>query len=424
MKIQIKNERLRDTLSILSLGYMGGIMYCLIYLRYVFYDQMMVAMSCTNEQLGFLNTTNATISLFVGIIGAYLADKWDSKKIILVAGTGITVLTFVYAVFNTSYPIAVGIWACAAVVIAPYWAALNKYINNMKGPDKAGNSFGTYYLINGLAGAAGNAIPLAVSRIAGFRGALIALGVITLLAVIMIALFLDSEKDKLARGEKMVGDEPIRLKDVKSVLTYPGVYILFFSIFGIFTLYTNVSYFNPYLINVMGIDPDASSAISVIRSYGSMLVAPVGGFLADRVFKGTSRWFTVGAIISGLLFAVTFVITPDVPATVICIYSLLPSLVTYAMYSIVYSVVRELHIPVMVQGTTIGLAALAINVANMVEPTLFGKWLDSYGLDGYKYIFAFLIGTCVFVVIIARWAIIHDKRCREGKIVFKGHENQ
>ena len=31
-----------------------------------------------------------------------------------------------------------------------------KYINNLGGEDEAGNSFGTYYLINGLAGALGD----------------------------------------------------------------------------------------------------------------------------------------------------------------------------------------------------------------------------------------------------------------------------
>lgn len=419
MTIKMKNPKTRYGLSLLALGYMGGTIYCLIYLRYIFYDQMLMAMQCTNQQLGFLNTTNASASLICGIFGAYLADKWDAKNIIIVAGGGVSILTYIYGMFCNSYTVAVAVWFLLAIVMAPYWAALIKYINGLGGEEKAGNAFGTYYLINGLAGALGNAIPLWVSRFAGFRAALFTLGTITLGATIMIALFLDSEKDKIARGEKMVGDEPIRLKYVVSVLKWPGTYILFFAIFGVFSLYTNVSYFNPYLINVIGVDPDASSAISLVRSYGCMLVAPVGGFLADRVFKSTSKWFICGSVIAAALFAITFAITPEANVTLVCIYSVIPSLVTYALYGVMYSVVRELHIPATVTGTAVGLASLAINVANIIEPTLFGGWLDKLGVDGYANIFLFLIGMCVFTVIISLCSMSHNKKCREGRRVFQ-----
>ena len=52
------------------------------------------------------------------------------------------------------------------------------------------------------------------SKYFGYRGAVISIGTITLVATLAVWLFLDSEKDKIARGDKMEGDEPIRLKSV------------------------------------------------------------------------------------------------------------------------------------------------------------------------------------------------------------------
>ena len=37
---------------------------------------------------------------------------------------------------------------------------------------------------------------------------------------------------------------------------------------------------------------------AVIRSYGAMVVAPLGGIMADKVFKSTSTWYIVAFAIA------------------------------------------------------------------------------------------------------------------------------
>lgn len=415
MTVPIKNKKLRYNLSLLSLGIMGGTIYILMYLRYVFYDQMITAFDCTNQQLGMLNTY-CSISYFATTIpGAYFADKFDAKKIIVVAISGITALTFIYAAFVTSYATAVVIWILQPIVMMPYWAALIKYINSLGSAESAGNSYGTYYLINGLAGAAGNAIPLWVSQHFGFRGAVISIGLITLLATILVVLFLDSEKDKIARGEAMEGDEPIKLKYIKYVVKWPGTYVIFFAYFTTYTLYSNVSYFNPYLIDVIGIDPDASSVFAVLRNYGAMVVAPLGGFMADKVFKSTSKWYIVAFTISAVMFVVPFTFGPNSNVTLVCIYSVLPSLVVFALYAVTYSIIRELHIHPTVLGTAVGLGSMSGDLVDGLWPAVFGTWLDAYGNQGYTYIFITLIAVCVVGILNALFAIDHNKKCLAGK---------
>lgn len=424
MTVQIKNSKVRYGLSLLSLGFMGGSIYILMYIRYVFYDQMIQTLGCTNAQLGMLNTVCSTIYIVTTIPGAYLADKFDAKKIILFSISGITILTYIYASFVTSYSMAMVVWALQPVVLMPYWGALIKYINNLGDAESAGNSYGLYYLVNGLAGAFGNAFPLWISKYFGYRGAVISIGTITLAATLMVWFFLDSEKDKLARGDIMEGDEPIRLKYVKHVLKWPGTYIIFIAYLTTYTVYSNVSYFNPYLIDVIGIDPDVSSVYSVIRSFGVMVVAaPLGGFLADKVFKSTSKWFIVAFAVSAVMFAVPLLFSEDSNVTMVCIYSLLPSFIVFALYAVTYSITRELHIPNTVMGTAVGLGSISGDISDAVFPTMFGTWLDKFGNTGYTYIFLFLIGICVLGVLNSLWEMDHNKKCLAGKRVMNIKED-
>lgn len=256
-------------------------------------------------------------------------------------------------------------------------------------------------MFNGLAGALGNAIPLLVmARTGSFRLAIIALGFMTLLAVVLVQLFLDDEKVLAKRGIHLKGDEPIRLKYIGSVLKWPGFWLLALTIFVDYSIYSNLSYFNPYLINVLGIEPTASSATSIIRSYGAMVVAPLGGIMADKVFKGTCKWFMGNMIVTALVIACVFTFGPESNKVFVTVYSLIPSLVVYSMYSVQYSIIRELHFSPVVIGTAIGISGLAGNLGNVIWPTFFGNILDKYGNDGYRYIFMCLIVFCVAVFLV------------------------
>ena len=411
-----QQSKFRKYMSLISLGYMGGTIYVLMYIRYVFYDQMIETMNINNTQLGLLNTVCAVVGFIVSIPGAYLADKFDAKKIIVWSIGGMTALAFIYAVFIESYTAALIIWAAQSLVLFSYWPCLIKYINSLGSEDEAGSSFGMYYMINGLSGAFGNAAPLWIStHFGGFRSAMIGVGVITLIATILVWIFLDNEKKMAERGVYLKGDEPIQLRHVKYVLKWPGTYMLFLATFASYTVYSNISYFNPYLIDVIGIDPDTSSVFSVIRSYGAMLIAPVGGIMADKVFKSTSKWSIVAFIITGAMFAIVFLFGPESNPTLVSIYSVLPSLIIFAFYSITYSILRELHIPATVAGTAIGLGSLSATVGDALWPAAFGNLINKFGNDGYTYIFIILILDCVMGILNALWVRNHDRKCKSGQ---------
>ena len=411
------NSKFLKFMRLFALGYMGGTIYLLMYVRYVFYDQMMAALQCTNAQLGFLNSVCSLVSLPLGFIGPYWVDKLDAKKVLLFSIGGMTVVTFVYGFFANSYTASVICFVAQALVMVCYWSCLIKYINNLGGEDEAGNSFGMYYLINGLSGAFGNAFPLwVVTKFnLGYQGVIFVYGGITLVATILIWLFLEDEKQLSERGIQLKGDEPINIRHIPYVLKWPGFWILGLAYLATYTLYSNVSYFNPYLINVIGVDPDASSVYAVIRSYGAMIVAPLGGIMADKVFKSTSTWFIVAFSISAVMFAIPLFFTENSNPTLVSIYSVLPSLVVFALYSVTYSILRELHVSPIVAGTLIGLSGKIATPVDGVFPAMFGAWIDKFGNQGFTYIFLFLIGDCIFGILIALWAKRLDKQCKNGR---------
>ena len=265
-----------------------------------------------------------------------------------------------------------------------------------------------------MTGVQTSALPISKFNL-GYQGVIFVYGGITLVATILIWLFLEDEKQLSERGIQLKGDEPINVRHIPYVLKWPGTYIIFFAYLTTYTLYANVSYFNPYLIDVIGIDPDASSVYSVIRSYGAMVIAPVGGIMADKVFKSTSTWYIVAFAIAGAMWAIPFMFGPDSNVTMVCIYSILPSLVIFALYSVTYSILRELHIPTMVAGTAIGLGSQSGLIVDGVWPTMFGGWLDKYGNTGYTYIFTFMIAMSIVGILNALWAKSLDKKCKAGQ---------
>ena len=153
-------QKTRYWLTLVAIGYCGGTIWTLPYIRYVFYDQMIQTMNITNTQVGLLGTVFSAVAIVRNIPGAYLSDKFDAKKIVVFAIGSMTLCTFLYSFFITSYTFALVIWGLMAVATTGYWASLVKYIHNMGSADESGKSFGTYYFINGLSGVLPNSIPL------------------------------------------------------------------------------------------------------------------------------------------------------------------------------------------------------------------------------------------------------------------------
>ena len=71
--------------------------------------------------------------------------------------------------------------------------------------------------------------------------------------------------------------------------------------------------------------------------------------------------------------------------------TLVVALFVYMSRGIYYAVASEVHIPRKVAATTIGVAAVLGFSPDLFQYMLFGHWLDTHGVSGYKYMFVFQI---------------------------------
>ncbi len=418
------NRKTKYYLALFSLATGGCSIYLLAYIRYVFYDQMIMTLDVTNTQLGFLNTIQSSVGLMLLLPKGIIADKFESKNIIIFSLILNSICSFAFATFTT-YSMALICWAGLALSTGlGYWPALIKMINSLASADQSARSFGIYYGIYGIAAALINIVEVWAGNMFGFSGAVYVIGTMTVIAAIMDVFLLQSTKSRIISGELEApkqdgGRDKMKISDIKYVVKWPGFYLLGFTCFFTYMLYANVSYFNPYLVNVIGMPAGISSGLSVIRTYFLMLVCPVGGFFADKVFKSTSKTLAFFAPIIAVMFIIPIFFKPGMNVWVAAVYSLVPSLLVMPIYSIMNSVLRELHVHPLVVGTTVGLSGIFSTWTDMLSPVVFGHWLDKYGNGGYTYIFVALAFCAIGVMLTELLVIRHDKKCKAGVRVMR-----
>ena len=420
-----KQSTFRKYAVLVSLGIMGGTIYTTSYLRFAFYTQLIDSLRMTNVQLGLVSTITNAISFIIAIPGSFLADKLEAKRVILFSCGSISLLALLFPLYVHGYPSYVFFQCANTLVMGAYWGCLMKYINNLGDEEEAGNSFGTYYLINGLSGALGNFIPLwAQAQFgdeSGVNVAVVSMGIVTTVATVLVLIFLEDEKQLAARGIYLKGDEPIQIKHIVTVLKWPGTWMLILAYTSTIVLYENMSYMAPFLTNVVGIDENLSSTLAIVRQYCTLVLSPLGGYMCDKVLKATYKWYIMAfAIVAVLYVGLGLFFGPNSNPIIAGIYSVLPAGVSMALYGVTYSIIRECHIPAMVTGTASGLTAIGGAIQGMILPPIFGTCLDNYGdaahgFAGYSYVFYIIAGVCVLGILNAMWVGSHHKKCLAGK---------
>ena len=166
-------------------------------------------------------------------------------------------------------------------------------------------------------------------------------------------------------------------------------------VFSGYAIYSSTSYFTPYLTSVVGLSVEESGAYSIVRSYLFYLLSPFAGYLADRIFRSTSKLFLVLFSLLAVIIAGVMYLPDSMSITAISLYTLLPGAFGLMLYGLVFSVVREAGIPITVAGTAIGVASIIGYTPDFFFSAMFGSWLDAHGNGGYTMIFTFLVAVAL-----------------------------
>lgn len=409
------NAKVKKYLTVMTLGLAGGSIYFLPYIKYIFYDAQIASMGITNTQSGLLLTMYTIGNMILYIPGGIIADKVSPKKALVVSLLSTAALVYIYA-FTMNFQIAMVIWTALSFSTAfVFWSSLMKAVRIIGTEEEQGFMYGLYYACNGITAALTNTIALNVYKTAGgdvktgfFRAVLVG-GSMAVLAAVLLMLLMDGKKK-----EEAVSDEPkFQMRDVGKLLKNPFVWIVSFTILCGYGFYTSISYFNPYLTEVMGVSPESSGFISIVRNYLLLLLAPVGGLIADKLFHSTCKWLCTSFLALAALFGAVLILPSDISPLAASLYTLIPGAFAMMMYGVVFSTVSEAGIPRAMTGTVIGIASIIGYMPDSIYSVLFGKWLDTYGGAGYNYIFGFLAASGVVGAILAMLVYKNGKKAKK-----------
>ena len=410
------NAKVKKYLTVMTLGLAGGSIYFLPYIKYIFYDAQIASMGITNTQSGLLLTMYTIGNMILYIPGGIIADKVSPKKALVISLLSTAVLVYIYA-FTMNFQIAMVIWTALSFSTAfVFWSSLMKAVRIIGTEEEQGFMYGLYYACNGITAALTNTIALNVYKTAGgdvktgfFRAVLVG-GSMAVLAAVLLMFLMDGKK----KEEVTVSDEPkFQMKDVGKLLKNPFVWIVSFTILCGYGFYTSISYFNPYLTEVMGVSPESSGFISIVRNYLLLLLAPVGGLIADKLFHSTCKWLCTSFLALAALFGAVLILPSDISPIAASLYTLIPGAFAMMMYGVAFSTVSEAGIPRAMTGTVIGIASIIGYMPDSIYSVLFGKWLDTYGGAGYNYIFGFLAASGVVGAVLAMLVYRNGKKAKK-----------
>lgn len=297
-------------------------------------------MGVTNAQLGFLTSMYALIAICLFIPGGIIADKVGAKKLIMFSLIGTTILTVIFA-FWMSYTVAILVWAGLAVTTGTtFWPGFIKFLNALGDAESSGRTFGYYYALNGISAAIINAIALYVITNSNLVAGILVIAAGTAIAAVLIFFLIDNEQQAAVADVKTAEEDKFKFSDLGKVVKNPSTYLLAGICFCTYAIYSNTSYFTPYLVDVLGVSPASSSIYSIIRTYVFMLLAPIGGIMADKVFKSTAKWLVITLGIIAALYVAVIMLPSTISPTFASIFTLIPAAVAMSMYGVRYSVMR------------------------------------------------------------------------------------
>lgn len=399
------------------LGLVNAVMYCFPYIRYVFYDQQIAAMGITNTQSGILMTIYAAANTITLIPGGILADKWSVKKCLVGSILGSVVIGIIYAL-TMNFAVACILWAGLGVsTIFVFWAAITKAVGQVGTAEEQGMCYGIYYAASGIISAILNAVCLQVSRLSddpstSFSIAVWAMVAFTAVALILTMIFF---KEKSITQTKS-SDEEFKIKYVGEALKNPMTWLFSLMVLCAYGLYTSVSYFSPYLTDVLGVPLVHSSFISIVRSNLMNLLCPIGGIIVDKIFKSSTKWYITAFGITIVIYGGVLIMPSSISPVLATIVSLLPSAIGMMLYGVIWSGLQECKFKPVYAGTVIGIASIIGYLPDSFYYIIFGKWMDKFGNNAYPMIFGFLMGTAALgmVITILMRKLIKKNNKKEG----------
>ncbi|MCW9710080.1 MFS transporter [Avibacterium sp. 21-586] len=397
-------------LGFLVLG--GGTIYKLSSIKDVFYVPMQQDWGLTNTEIGLGFTYYAIVQTIGYFFSMYLADRF-SKKYLLPAGLIGVALCGAYLATLPSF---LG-YVCAFAGLAlfgevVYWPVLLKAVRLLGTKEEQGRLFGFLEAGRGIvdvivaSGALGVFVLFGEGK-AGMQAGIIYYTIVTA-AVGIITYFLVDNDDQIVLSEQDQSADAKVFSGILHVIKDLNTWLAALVIFFVYSTYTGLTYFIPFLKDIYGLPVALVGAYGIINQYGLKMVGgPVGGFLSDKVFHSPLKYLRFAflvAVIGMLLFI-------QLPHESMNVYlgmtaTLGFGAIIFTQRAVFFAPMEEVGAGREYAGSSMALGCLIGYMPSMFGYTLYGYILDNYsGISGYNKVFYIMALFSLLGFVCASWLV-------------------
>lgn len=404
-------------IGILVLAFSGAAIYTLPYLKWTYYDALLLAFNVDNTQLGVLMGIFGAFSMIFYAPGGWLADRVPAKVLLTISLAGCGALGLWFATFPGYYTQMVIYAGWGVLATLTFWAAMMKACRGLGSSEEQGRLFG---FLEGGRGVLSTVIAFGTLAIfsnlgegvEGLRYTIIAMSIIDFVAALFIWVFLKEGTQVQTSGEVK---KKATSADIVRILKMPAIWLIALVIICCYSVYLGSTFLTPYFTTVIGATAGLAAALAIIRTYViQFLCGPAGGIIAD---KSSISKTIVGCYIIMIVGLVTILLMPAdasmmIPLTIVM---LVLSAGIFAMRGIYFATIDEVNIPFHVTGIAVGLVSVIGFLPDVFMNVIYGQFLDiDPGAGGYKSIFILMLAFCVVgftaALLLMRYIKKHPKK--------------
>ncbi|MFJ4397265.1 MFS transporter [Pseudomonas sp. NPDC089396] len=375
---------------VLVLG--GGTIYKLANLKDAFYIPMQEHMGLSHTQIGTLLSANAIVATALFVLGGFLADRFETRRLIplgLIGAGGLGIYLASFPGFNQQLVVFSLLAVCADCL---FWPSLLKAIRNLGNDNEQSRMFG---FLEGGRGVVDTLVAFCAlglfvalgSGALGLKTAILFYSAIDIGVGVLTLFLLKGDPQTTATREPIGGNG--LLEAVRS----PGIWLVSLNVFMVYIVYCGLTYFIPYLKDMYHLPVALVGAYGIINQYFlKVLGGPAGGYIADKVLKSSSRYLKWAF----LALLPLMLIILNIPRQESFIYAgmaatLTFALVVFTMRGVFWAPMSEVGIPSRITGSAFGIGCLIGYAPGMFAYVIYGSLLDRYpGELGYTYVFSLM----------------------------------
>lgn len=419
---------------LIVISLLAGVMVYVPYLRYSYYDQMVMLFSQykdiaspsnVNEFIGDFGFWLGLVCMIGYPIGGVLADRFSEKWLLIIGALIMGICSFWFGMLPGGAAIMI-IHVLYGIGVSFFiWSAYLKTVRKLGSADEQGTMFSTSEFVRAILGMLlgflgvsllnraimpGDAVDLETlgaqwRNMMFFNGALF----MVFAAIVMFVLPKNIIGAEAAQAHGAAVQEKMSAAATLQVLKLPGTWLLAVLIFFCYSFTSAASgYLGSYTVNILGISQTQASVFAVIRNYIIAGVSTLAiGFIADRIgskVKTLGYYLAIATVMTGAI-----ILTKN--AAVLCIgVSFIFALVYSGMRGIYFATLSEVGIPLHLTGVATGVISLICYLPDVYFAKMAGIWLDRFGSFGYDLIWYWVIGCGILGIIVAAITVRYTKK--------------